>query len=71
MNIYHSELFPSNDEAVTETFVNPESPVSELAEPVKGLPEPTKLARFTVCIIFPFNSSLREPVSAFPKASFE
>lgn len=40
--MYHSALFPSNDDAVTETFVKPESFVRELADPVFGLPDPAK-----------------------------
>ena len=51
-----------------ETFINPELLVKDWAVPVAGFPTPTKEDRSTVCIIVPFNSNFKLPVSAFPNA---
>ena len=64
-------MFPSNEEAVTETLVKPESLVREFADPVNGLPAPAKPDRSTECMMFHLVQTFKVPVSAFPKASLE
>ena len=60
---------PSNEEAVTETFVKPDCPVKELAEPEFDY-QHQLIRKETECITVPFSSSLRSFVCV-SKASLE
>ena len=67
--MYHSALFPSNDDAVVDKNIKPEPEEFKLvADPVAGFPDPLIEERSIVCLVVPFIMRFKEPVSALPKA---